>query len=81
MKILRGRLHLMFSDLAVGDTFLQDNKPFIKVTQSAGSKLKSPPHNAVDLESGILYVVPQSDKVMKAELGITGVEGVEIDDE
>ena len=78
MKVLKGRLHIVFGDLAVGETFLHgDEKPLMKVRQSVGCKLEEPPHNAVALESGILFVFKDGDRIMKVELGITGLEGSE----
>jgi hypothetical protein len=74
MKILKGRLHVEFKDLQVGDTFLNsDGGPQIKVAQSGGSKLDAPPHNHVCLSTGILYVMPDDIKVVKTELGVTGI--------
>ncbi len=80
MKILKGRLHLSFDDLAQGETFLYDGTPHMKVVDPAGKKNR---HKAqhVDLAAGIIYNPSEGMRVEKVELGITGMEKLECGEE
>ncbi len=86
MKVLKGRLHIEFGDLGVGETFVFDGHPCIKVGDSAGAKhdivlekLRNDPHylNGVDLESGTLYHYPKDKKIEKVDLGVAGMDVID----
>lgn len=79
MKILKGRLHKCRGDLSPGETFLHGGKPFMAICTPAASKLPSTEYNSVNLENGIIFVVPKEEKVEVVEFGVTGLEGSEID--
>lgn len=83
MDILKGRMHITFGDLQIGETFMSNGSPCIKVGGSAGAKFKivlekikeDPDYlNMVDLKSGILFHKPKNDQVEKVKLGVTGLE-------
>ncbi len=75
MKILKGNLHVKFSDLEAGETFLYGEIPHLKVCWTAGKK-ETPDSKAnhVNLESGVLYNAGEDMMVEKVDLGITGME-------
>ena len=75
MKVLKGNLHVKFSDLKAGETFLYGESPHLKVCWAAGKK-ETPDSKAnhVGLESGVLYNASKDMLVEKVELGITGME-------
>lgn len=75
MEILKGNLHIKFSDLEAGDTFLYGEDPHLKVCWAAGKKATPDSKaNHVDLSSGVLYNASKDMMVEKVELGITGME-------
>ncbi len=74
MKILKNRLHVVFKDLHVGETYLcRDNLPHMKIAASAACKVEGPPFNTVCLSSGVCFKEPPEKKLVKIELGITGM--------
>ncbi|KKK86066.1 hypothetical protein LCGC14_2766950 [marine sediment metagenome] len=86
MKVLKGRLHIDFGDLIIGDTFVFDGRPCIKVGGSAGAVkekvlecIKNDPNylNGVCLESGTLYHYPKDKRVEKVDLGVTGIDAID----
>lgn len=86
MKVLRGRLHIQFSDLAPGDTFVFDGTPCMKIGGSAGSDKEVVMKkinddigylNAVHLDSGVTYHYPKDKKIEKVDLGVTGMDVID----